>query len=75
MKKLQVDTLKQCKEDRDHLITLAPVNQKDRMLKPLLINISLRPRTLKGLEGDDDEEEKINSPHWKINSRRSSTLP
>ncbi|GFV39016.1 tigger transposable element-derived protein 1 [Trichonephila clavipes] len=27
-----------------------------------------------GLEGDNDEEEKSTPPHWKINSRRSSTL-
>ncbi|GFU87085.1 hypothetical protein TNCV_2372131 [Trichonephila clavipes] len=27
-----------------------------------------------GLKGDNDGERKINSPHWKINSRRSSTL-
>ncbi|GFX82925.1 tigger transposable element-derived protein 1 [Trichonephila clavipes] len=51
------------KESKDRVTLLLCSNASgDRMLKPLLINKSLRPRALKdgvvGLEGDNDEEEK-----------------
>ncbi|GFT68118.1 tigger transposable element-derived protein 1 [Trichonephila clavipes] len=53
------------KASKDRVTLLLCSNASgDRMLKPLLINKSLRPRALKtvdgvvGLEGDDDEEEK-----------------
>ncbi|GFS81692.1 tigger transposable element-derived protein 1 [Trichonephila clavipes] len=51
------------KASKDRVTLLLCSNASgDRMLKPLLINKSLRPRALKdgvvGLEGDNDEEEK-----------------
>ncbi|GFV43305.1 tigger transposable element-derived protein 1 [Trichonephila clavipes] len=51
------------KASKDRITLLLCINASgDRMLKPLLINKSLRPRALKdgvvGLEGDNDEEEK-----------------